>query len=59
MISYLKNTTKFGKKLKITSTKKFGSEPGYNDKDGKAKVKSYNGTTMKFQKKVVNLFAYQ
>ena len=59
MISYLKNTAKFGKKLKITSTKKFGSEPVYNDKDVKAKVKSYNGKTMKFQKKVVNLFAYQ
>ena len=59
MISYLKNTTKFRKKLKITSTKKFGSEPVYNDKDVKAKVKSYNGKTMKFQKKVVNLFAYQ
>ena len=59
MISYLKNTTKFRKKLKITSTKKFGIEPVYNDKDVKAKVKSYNGKTMKFQKKVVNLFAYQ
>ena len=45
MISCLKNTTKFGKKLKITSTKKFGSEPVYNDKDLKAKVKSYNGKT--------------
>ena len=59
MISYIKNTTKFGKKLKITSTKKFGSEPVYNDKDLKAKVKSYNGKTIKYQKKVVNLFAYR
>ena len=59
MISYIKNTKKKKKKLKITSTKKFGSEPVYNDKDLKAKVKYYNGKTIKYQKKVVNLFAYQ
>ena len=45
MISCLKNTTKFGKKLKITQPKKFGSEPVHNDKDLKAKVKSYSGKT--------------
>ena len=33
----------FGKKLKITSTKKFDSEPVYNEKYLKAKIKSDNG----------------
>ena len=33
---------KFGKKLKIVS-KKFDSEPVYNEKDLKAKIKSFNG----------------
>ena len=34
---------KFGKKLKIVSTKKFDSEPVYNEKYLKAKIKFYDG----------------
>ena len=41
-MNYQKNIVKFGKKLKIVS-KKFDSEPVYNEKDLKAKIKSFNG----------------
>ena len=33
---------KFGRKLKISSKKKFGSESVYNEKYLKTKIKSYN-----------------
>ena len=34
---------KFGKRLKIVSKRDFNSEPAYNEKYLKAKIKSYNG----------------
>ena len=39
----LKNMIKFGKRLKILSIKNFDSEPVYNEKYLKAKIKYYNG----------------
>ena len=42
MMNYLKNTMKFGKKLKLVSKKEFDSKPVYNEKYLKAKIKSYN-----------------
>ena len=53
-----KNIVTFGKKLKIM-TKKFDSEPIQNEKYLKVKIKSYNFTIIKYQKKVLNAFVYQ
>ena len=56
----------FGKKFKKNNTnKEFYSEPVYNEKHVKAKIKSYNqkintiSTIIKYQKKVLNLFVHQ
>ena len=43
MMNYYKNIMQFGKRLKIISKKEFDSEPVYNEKYLKAKIKSYNG----------------
>ena len=52
---------KFGKKLKIVSKKKFDSEPVYNEKYLKAKIKPYKEKStqifiiIKYQKKIEDL----
>ena len=43
MMNYYKNIMQFGKRLKIISKKEFDSEPVYNEKYLKAKIKSYKG----------------
>ena len=53
------------KKVKNSLKKEFDNEPVYYEKYLKAKIKSYNGkstqiaTTIKYQKKILNIFAYQ
>ena len=42
MMNYEKNIMKFGKKLKIISKKQLDSKPVCNEKNLKAKIKSYN-----------------
>ena len=47
-------------KVKNSIKKEFDSEPVYNEKYLKVKIKSYNGKiNTNFQKKVFNLFVYQ
>ena len=56
---------KFGKRVKNSIKKEFVSEPAYNEKYLKARIKSYNRKIntnfhiLKCQKKVLNLFVYQ
>ena len=60
-MNYQKNMIKLGKKLNSIK-KEFDSEPIYNNKYLKAKIKSYNGKintnfhNKKIPKKVLNLF---
>ena len=61
----LKNTIKFGRKIKNNLKKEFHIEPVYNEKYLKARVKSYNEKInanlydSKIPKKVLNLFVCQ
>ena len=50
MMNYYKNIMKFGKKVKNSLKKEFDSEPVYNEKYLKAKIKSYNGNINKFSR---------
>ena len=56
---------KFGKKVKNIIKKEFDSEPVYNEKYLKAKIKSFNAKMntnfhkKKKEKKVLNLFVYR
>ena len=43
MINYKKNVMQFQKKFKNSLKKEFDSEPVYNEKYQKTKIKSYNG----------------
>ena len=54
------NIIEFGKKVENSITKEFGSEPVYNEKYLKAKIKSCNGkiNTYFHNNKVLNLFAH-
>ena len=51
-------------KVKISMKKEFDSEPVYNERYLKAKIRSYNGKIntiliiTKYQKKVLNAFVY-
>ena len=61
----LKKYNEIWEKVKNSIKKEFDSEPVYNEKYLKAKIKSYNGKTtqvfaiIKYQKKVLSLFVYQ
>ena len=50
MMNYYKNIMKFGKKVKNSLKNEFDSEPVYNEKYLKAKIKSYNGNINKFSR---------
>ena len=54
------NIMEFGKKVENSITKEFGSEPVYNEKYLKAKIKSCNGkiNTYFHNNKVLNLFVH-
>ena len=54
------NIIEFGKKVENNITKEFGSEPVYNEKYLKAKIKSCNGkiNTYFHNNKVLNLFVH-
>ena len=54
------NIIEFGKKVENSITKEFGSEPVYNEKYLKAKIKSCNGkiNTYFHNNKVLNLFVH-
>ena len=54
------NIIEFGKKVDNSITKEFGSEPVYNEKYLKAKIKSCNGkiNTYFHNNKVLNLFVH-
>ena len=61
----LKKYNEIWEKVKNSLNKEFDSEPVYNKKYLKAKIKSYNGkstqifTKIKYQKIVLDLFVYQ
>ena len=61
----LKKYNEIWEKVKNSLKKEFDSEPVYNKKYLKAKIKSYNGkstqifTKIKYQKIVLDLFVYQ
>ena len=54
------NIIEFGKKVENNITKEFGSEPVYNEKYLKAKIKSCNGKINAYfhNNKVLNLFVH-
>ena len=54
------NIIEFGKKVENSITKEFGSEPVYNEKYLKAKIKSCNGkiNTYFHNNKVLSLFVH-
>ena len=54
------NIMEFGKKVENSITKEFGSEPVYNEKYLKAKIKSCNGKINAYfhNNKVLNLFVH-
>ena len=54
------NIIEFGKKVENSITKEFGSEPVYNEKYLKVKIKSCNGkiNTYFHNNKVLNLFVH-
>ena len=54
------NIIEFGKKVENSITKEFGSEPVYNEKYLKAKIKSCNGKINAYfhNNKVLNLFVH-
>ena len=46
-------------KIKNSIKKELDSEPVYNEKYLKAKIKPYNGKIIKYQKKILIVFVYQ
>ena len=64
MMNYLKKYNKFGKTLRNTINKEFGSDLVYNKKYLKAKIKSFNRKITadfhnnKYQNNVLNVFNY-
>ena len=52
---------KFGKKVSKSIKKEFDIEPAYNEKYLKIKIKADNAkiTIIKYQKKILNVLAYQ
>ena len=63
-MNYLKKYNKFGKTLRNTINKEFGSDLVYNKKYLKAKIKSFNRKITadfhnnKYQNNVLNVFNY-
>ena len=64
-MNYLKKYNKFGKTLRNTINKEFGSDLVYNQKYLKAKIKSFNRKIStnfhnnEYQKNILIVFTYQ